>query len=113
MGGLWGQSRTGGPGTHCSMSPFGSGLVRLGTEKTVGIQDREAATRTSARDYCKSGHVTAAKQVSRHLGGELATFLWDPPGCRMVRTSSTVFYQEDNGGTDSQLPPCSLSLMFS
>lgn len=40
MGGLWGQSRTGGPGTHCSMSPFGSGLVRHGTEKAVGIQDR-------------------------------------------------------------------------
>lgn len=49
-------------------------------------QDREAATRTSARDYCKSGHVTVAKQVSRHLGGELATFPWDPPGCRVERT---------------------------
>lgn len=105
-----GQSRTGGPGTHCPMSPFGSGLVRHGTEKAVSIQDREAATMTSARDYCKPGHVTVAKQVRRHLGGELATFPWDPPGCRMVRTSSTVFYQEDNGGTDTHVPCHSCSL---
>lgn len=28
----------------------------------------------------------AAKEVTRHLGGELATFSWDPPGRRAVST---------------------------
>lgn len=82
-------------------------------QRKLLVSKTEAVTRTGVRDHCKSGHVTVAKQVSRHLGGEPATFPWDLPGCRMVRTRSTVFFQEDNGGTDTQLPPCSLSLMFS
>lgn len=94
----------GGPGTHCSMTLFGSSLVRHGIEE-LWVPETEAATRTSAHEYCRSGHGIVAKQVSRHLGGEPATFPWDPAGCRVVRTSSTVLHQEDNGDTDTQLPP--------
>lgn len=61
--------------------------MRRGTEKAGGTPKTEAATRPRALDYCKSGHMTVAKQVSRHLGGELASFSWDPPGCRVVQSS--------------------------
>lgn len=52
----------------------------------------EAATRTGVHDGCESGHMTVTKPVSRHLGGELATFPWDPQGCRVVWTSTTVLH---------------------
>lgn len=62
MGSLWGQHRIGGPGTHCSMTLFGSSLVRHGIEE-LWVPETEAATRTSAHEYCRSGHGTVAKQV--------------------------------------------------
>lgn len=107
MEGLWGQSRMGGSGTHYFMTPFGSAWHR---ESWWYPRQKLLLGRPSARDYCKSGHITIAKQVSRHLSGELATFPWDPPGCRVVRTSSIVLHQEDNGGTDTLLSPCSCHL---
>lgn len=104
MGGLWGQSRTRGSQTHYFMTLFGSAWHR---ESWWYPRQKLLLGLVYRTNYCKSGHMTTAKQVSRHLGGELATFPWDPPRCKVVRTSSTVLHQEDNGGTDTQLSPCS------
>lgn len=83
----------------------------------VLVPKTEAATRHSAHDCCKTGHVTVAKQVTRHLGGELATFPWDPLGFGALSTDKgqqcVPLPRRQNGGTGTQLPPCSLLLLFS
>lgn len=55
-------------------------------------------------------HTAAAKEVTRHLGGELATFPWDPPGCGAVGADRDrrcfPLPKRQNRGTGNHHVPC-------